>query len=217
MKLENHVLKAIKDFDPSEPKFSLMHACFAIEGTARNMYGSDKISRKQYKSCIRNYYWILDPMIGGGGFTISVFNNLEIKDDRGELINDPDLADVIYHIFRCYNAHAKEVPINYELLPIEDGKSYWEMGNNVLKMPQRIIWALLAVSVFAKANSAIKTKGEFYLSWGSETLGLGIHKFIIKDWWGKEKEFKKFLSEKNPKPIKVKLKGLDKLRLARTD
>lgn len=212
MKLEEYVLKAVDDFD-SNPEFSLSHACFAIEGTARNMYGCDQVSRSLYKNCIRHYYWILEAMIGGGGFTKSKFDNLDITDGHNCPLVHPDLADVIYHIFRCNNAHAKEIPINYELLPVEDGKSYWRMGKNLLQMPIRIIWALLAISVFAKANSTIKTNGEYYLSWGSETLGLGIHRFMIKDSWGKENEFKRFLSEKNPTSITVKLKGLDKLIL----
>ena len=211
MKLEEHVLKAIEDFD-SDPRFSLMNACFAIEGTTRNIYGN-KTGNKEYKECIRNYYWIIEPMLGGGiNITETRFNNLKIDNGYGKLIVNPDLADIIYHIFRCNNAHAEEVSLNYELLPFEDGKSIWQLGTDVLKMPLRIVWALLAVSVFAKANGSIKTQGEHFLSWGSETLGLGIHKFTIKDWWGKENEFKKFLSEKNPSPIKVRLEGLDRLR-----
>ena len=151
-------------------------------------------------------------MIGGGfDFKDLRFNNLRLDNGYGELISNPDLADVIWHIFRCSHAHAKEVPLNYELLQTEDGKSPWEIGTDTLKMPQRVIWALLAISVFAKANSTIKTKGGHFLIWGSETLGLGNWKFIVHDWWGKEDEFKAFLAEKNPSPTRVKLEGLDKL------
>lgn len=214
MKLEQHVLKAIDDFEQNHLDSSLMNACFAIEGTARNIYGADKVGKKVYKDCIRRYAWILEPMLGGGLDTMgSLLNNLRIDSDNGEYINNPDIADVIYHLFRCHNAHGKEVPLNYELLSVKDGESRWLIGPDILKMPNRIIWALLAISVFAKANSAIKTDGDYCLTWGSETLGLGIEKFTIKDWWGREEDFKTFLAKKNPKPIKVKLDGLDKLRV----
>ncbi len=76
-------------------------------------------------------------------------------------------------------------------------------------MPEHIIWALLAISVFSKANRGIRTDGDYYLSWGSETLGIGIHKFIIKDWWGREEDFRLFLSRQNPNPNRVKLENLN--------
>ena len=207
MKLEKHVLKTIKDYNDGDIDSALMNACFAIEGTARNLYGKDIANRNDYKMCIRYYYWIIEPMLGGGINQIeTIFSNLKIDNGNGQLINNPDLADVIYHIFRCNSAHAKMISLNYELLPVKDGESRWEIGDDILKMPERIIWALLAVSVFS--NKLIKTDGDYFLTWGSESLGLGIWKFYIKEWWGKEDEFRSFLIDKNPNPTRVKIEGL---------
>jgi len=206
MTLESHVLKAIKDYMQGDLESSLMNACFSIEGTARNLYVKSAVTRSDYKKCIRDYYWIIEPMIGGGiNLTETVFTNLKIDDGSGKLIKNPDLADVIYHIFRCNNAHGKSVPLSYELLPSSDGHSKWEMGSDILKMPDRIIWSLLAVAVFSRANSSIKTLDDSYLSWGSETLGIGVKKFIIRDWWGREDDLRNFLSINNPNPTRVKL------------
>jgi len=214
MALETGIILAIKYYEDGDVDSALERACLAIESTARNMYGKEKVGRTEYKECIRNYYWIIEPMMGGGfDPSATTFENLKIIDDRGRLIPNPDLADVIYYIFRCNFAHDKSVPPNYKLLPVTDGLSEWRMGEDILMMPERIIWALLAVSVFAKANSNIRTNTDHWLSWGSETLGLGIHKFIIKNSWGKEDDFKAFLLEKNPNPIvRIKIEGLKNLK-----
>jgi len=210
MKLENNVLFAIDDYEMKKLDSSLMHACFAIEATARNLYSMRNVTNKEYKRCIRDYIWIIEAMIGGGlNLEETPWKNLRENfrcyKENGRPIENPDLADVIYYIFRCNNAHGKEVPINYQILPCEDGRSGWIIADGVLQMPERIIWALLAISVFSKANNNIKTSGNHYLTWGSESLGLGTKKFIIKDWWGREDDFKDFISKQNIIRVKLEL------------
>jgi hypothetical protein len=151
-------------------------------------------------------------MIGGGLSQMEAqFKNIKIDEGNGEVIEKPDLADVVYHIFRCNLAHGKSIPLAYKLLPVGDGYSKWLIGDGILKMPERIIWALLAVSVFCKANSGSQEGENYWLSWGSEILGLGIEKFSVKEWWGKEDDFRLFLSKKNTNPISIKIEELDKL------
>src|SRR6266436_1434290 len=50
-------------------------------------------------------------------------------------------------------------------------------------MPDRVVWALLAVAVFAEVNRSEKNTGSYYLS-------LGTEQFSICDWWGREKDFR---------------------------
>lgn len=207
MALVTHVLSAIDDFGQGKLDNALMHASFSIEATARKLYNIEKAGRSYYKKCIREYYWIIEPMIGSGlNLVETKWNNLEIIDDsNNKVINNPDLADVIYHIYRCNYAHAKSVSKNYRLLPTSDGKSTWVIANNVLQIPDRIIWALLAVSVFSKANKNINSLGDYFLSWGSENLGIGISSFIIKEWWGREEDFRQFLLKQNLIRVKLEL------------
>lgn len=205
MTIEDHVKFAIDDYQSQKFESALMHACFAIEGTARNLYKKDPATRKDYKACLREYYWIIEPMIGGGiNLDETPFTNLKIDNGHGKQLTTIDLADVIYHIFRCSLGHCKSIPLKYKLRTTVNGFPTWSVGNNELMMPDCIIWALLAVSVFSKTNSGIKTKGDYFLSYG-------LKKFIIKDWWGKEDDFKKDLSNIKPNPIRVKLEGLDKI------
>lgn len=207
MKLEQHVLSAIDDYEAGNPDAALMNTCIAIESTARNLYKKDEPGAKGYKDCIQKYYWIIEPMIGEGlNLEETKWDNVNIYNGRGRKIQNPDLADIVYHIFRCNDAHGKPVPKNYRLLPVADGYSTWLIADGIIHMPERIIWALLAVSVFSSANMGIKSEGDYYLSYGSETLGMGVEKFVIKDWWGKENEFKSFLSNQNI--IRVKLGNL---------
>lgn len=204
MKLEKHVLSAIDAWGRGDKEEALMHASFAIDATARNLYSKARAGRNDYLSCLREYWWIIERFIGGGlNLEDTKFTHLKLKDDKDVLIPEPDLADVVYHIFRCKNAHADEIPKNYELLPSKPGGHVWliDRVNNSLRMPDTIVWALLAVSVFCKANAKIKTEGEYWLEWGSE--GVGFKKFLIREFWGQEVELKSFFSDKPQTRIKL--------------
>ncbi|HEU5046796.1 MAG TPA: hypothetical protein VFT64_03040 [Rickettsiales bacterium] len=131
------------------------------------------------------------------------WTNITIIEQNGKIISSPDLADIIYHIFRCSHAHCEAVPINYALIPSHDGNSKWIFAKGLLQMPDRIIWALLAVAVFASANKGIQNNGDYYLSWGSETLGLGVQKFVINEWWGREDDFRAFITPYNTLRVKM--------------
>lgn len=63
---------------------------------------------------------------------------------------------------------------------------------------------LLAVSVFAAANSSVKTSGPHFLTWKDSQNNHYV--FQLKDWWGKEAKLKTIV-ERNP-PIRVKIEGL---------
>jgi len=204
MKLSEHVIKAIEDYGLNKDS-ALMHACFAIEATSRNLYKKRTVGRNDYINCLRKYYWIIEFMIGKGlNLGETKWDNLIIINDHGKKINHPDLAEVVYYIFRCNHAHAKPVPFKYKLLPYTDGHFPWQFGANLLQMPESIIWALLAISVFSTANKGIRSKGDHYLTWGSESLGIGTTTFKIMNWWGKEDKFREFV-DKNTGGPRVKI------------
>ncbi len=204
MRIDQHVLHSLHDCDRQDYDSALLHASFAIEGTAKNLF--HKGGRQAYKDCLRQYYWLIEIMIGGVIDLKTTFNNVVIKVGSRKVLPKPDLADVIYHIFRCNHAHAEEIPLNYSLLPLEDGNPIWIIGSDTLQMPILIIFALLSVSVFAKCNNKIQTEGIEYLIYGNAELG--NFKFLIKDFWGKEDDFRAIVTAKYPKPIVVKIEGL---------
>lgn len=204
MRIEQHIIKAFDDIAQNEFDASLLHACIALDGTAQKRAGKDKSSAVDYKKLIRDYYWVIEPMIGAGlNLEETKWRDLTIPDYNGQPIPDPDFADIVYNIFRCSHAHGKEIPASYGFLDVEDGRSCWRISDNSLYMPTRVVWALIAVSVFAEINSNIKTNTDHYLTWGSESLGIGIHVFPLKNSWGKEDELRQFFSKQ--KIIRVKL------------
>jgi hypothetical protein len=91
-------------------------------------------------------------MMGAGLNLVETrFTNIKLRNTAS-----PDLAEIIYEIFRCSHAHGDEVPPNFSVLPSQGGfGSVWGLGYGELHMPDRVVWALLAVSVFSKVNSII--------------------------------------------------------------
>jgi len=156
-----------------------MHACIAIDGSSQKYYSAGKSSRKNYKNFLRQYYWVIQPMIGGA-INVSTTKFGNIKSIEG--ISKPDLADIIYHIFRCTHLHGNSVSTDFEFTYPKDGAVSWKFADGKLNIPIKILWALLAVIVFSAVNKDVKSKGDYFLS-------LGKDKFIIREWWGREKDF----------------------------
>ena len=125
-------------------------------------------------------------MVGAGlNLEETRFNNLNLK------VPNPDFADVIYEVFRCNHAHGDEVPVEYELIKTSGGfGSEWELGHNVLRIPDRMLWALTSLAILSRVNERETPIG------GDAYFSLGDEKFLVDDWWGREADFR---------PIAVKL------------
>ena len=119
------------------------------------------------------------------------FANIQISKN-----NEPDFAEIVYEIFRCAHAHGDEVPPEYSLLP----STGWGLGHGELHMPDRILWGLISVAVFAKVNAVERSTGTYYLS-------LGAERFTISEWWGREDDFRQVAGRYNQ--TRVKLDKLD--------
>lgn len=199
MKLPRHVICAIDDAAQGKFDSALLHACITIDTTSKRLAPQEKRVGVRYVDCLRRYYWLLEPMIGAGlNLVETKFSNIQLKNTSA-----PDLAEVIYEIFRCSHAHGDEVPPEFSVLP-SHGNFYskWELGNGELHMPDRVIWALLAVAVFSKVNAQEKSEGSYYLSLGDE-------RFLIADWWGREEDFRPIAAKCNQ--TRVKIDGLERL------
>ena len=182
MKLLDHVLCVFEDVGRGRSDLALLHSCTAIDATARALYPSEISNSKRFKRCIREYYWLIEPMIGVGVNLVDTkFTNVTAI--RGN--KQPDFADLVYHLFRCKHAHGEDVPIEYSFVISPDPfHSFWEFGANSVQMPDKVIWALIAVAVFSRVNYRCRGKGGNYrVSWGDEI-------FPIADWWGKEPEIR---------------------------
>src|SRR6266851_7227207 len=199
MKLSKQVLYAIDDAGAKKFDAALLHACIAIDATSKRLYPSSTKVGVRYVNCLRHYYWLLEPMIGAGFNLVETrFTNIQLRNSTS-----PDLATVIYEIFRCSHAHGDEVPSSFSVLPSEGGfHSRWLLGNGELHMPDRVIWALLSVAVLSQVNRCEKTSGTYYLS-------LGAEHFTISEWWGREDDFRSIADRYNK--VRVRMDGLERL------
>jgi hypothetical protein len=191
MKLSEQVLCAIDDAEAGKFNAALLHACIAIDTTSKRLYPSEKGVGVRYANCLRRYCWILEPMIGAGlNLVAARFSNIKLRKTAS-----PDFAEIIYEVFRCYHAHGDEVPPSFSVT-ISKGAflSHWTLTEGELHMPDRVVWALLAVAVFAEVNRREKSTGNYYLS-------LGTEQFRIFDWWGREDDFRPVAERYNKKEL----------------
>jgi len=200
MKLSDQVTIAIDDAQVGKFEAALLHACVAIDATSKRLYPSKNKVGKRYIACLRDYYWLIEPMIGTG------LNLVETRFENVPLRNNPspDLAEIIYEVFRCKHAHGDEVPPSFSVIRCEGGfGSRWLLAKGELHMPDRVVWALLGVAVFSRANKNEKTTGDYFLS-------LGADKFPIAEWWGREDDFRLIADRYNS--IRVKLANLGDIK-----
>ena len=140
-------------------------------------------------------------MVGSGiNFNETKWHNMRAEDGHGKVLKDADIADIIYHVYRCGQVHGNEIPKHYKLLPRNsDGTLAYHIAKGVLNIPETIIWGLMAICVFSSANADISTdKGHF--------LTLGGNRFSISDWWGLEESFKPIALKYNL--TRITLEGL---------
>jgi hypothetical protein len=193
MRLSDQVTTAIDDAQAGKFDAALLHACIAIDATSKRLYPTERAVGKRYRACLRMYYWIIEPMIGAG------LNLVETRFENAPLPNNPspDLADVIYEVFRCSHAHGDEVPSSFLVIKCLGGfGSQWILTKGELHMPDRVVWALLAVAVFSHANKGEQTRGNYYLS-------LGADRFLLTEWWGREDDFRPIANRYNHTRVKL--------------
>jgi hypothetical protein len=204
MKITEHIRCVFDDAQAGKLEAALLHACISIDATARRLYPSMIGSGARFTRCIREYLWLVEPMVGLGiNLAETKFSNLTLPRSKGP----PDFADVIYAIHRNSHAHGDEVPISYELIrTIGPYGSVCHLAPECLRIPDRIVWALTAVAVFSRKNPEYRGwGGDRYLSWGEQ-------RFTIADWWGRETDLMPIAASWNS--IRVKMEKLERLKEA---
>jgi hypothetical protein len=109
----------------------------------------------------------------------------------------PDIADIIYGIHRCSHGHGDELREGFDLIPDVAGshrrtRMYVERGK--VRLSDRIIFGLIAVSVFSPANKDQLVPDGYYLTFGSSTT------LMINECWGRAAEFPAIAAQ-DPVPL----------------
>jgi hypothetical protein len=180
----NSVRKAIDDWTQGELESAMLHACNAVDGTAKKVR-PDLGSKARFTMLLRENYDILGPMGAPGidlrasRFSVPI---ARATTDDGE----PDLADVVYSIHRCTHGHGDELPDGFELFGDVQGlprHTRIDVRPGAVRLSDRMIFGLLAVAVMSPANASQTVPDGYVLTFGSQVV------MPINEWWGRAADF----------------------------
>jgi len=198
MNVGNSIRKAIDDWEKGEYEAAMLHACNAIDGTAKKLY--PKLgSNARFTKLLRENYSILGPM-GMPGIDI-VQTRFPVAVERPKAPGgEPDLADVIYGIHRCTHGHGDELPDGFELIPDADGQvrlTRLMVKKGVARLSDRMIFALIAVAVLSPVNIGQVVPDGYYLTYGAS------ERLIINEWWGRANDFLAIIAKETMPLVKL--------------
>ena len=167
MNVGQSVRKAINDWTQGDLEAAMLHACNAIDGTAKKLY--PKLStRDRFTHLLRANYGILGPM-GAPGVNCHE-SKFPVKLPNHEAENFLDLADIVYLVHRCTHSHGDELPDGFELLSDVAGPprvTRLRFNHGRLQLSDRIIFGLLAVAVTSPVNIGQSVPGGYVLTYGA--------------------------------------------------
>jgi len=202
MNVGNSVRKAIDDWTAGDMESAMLHACNAIDGTAKKVF-PDLGSNARFTRLLRENYDIFGPM-GLPGINVAE-TRFPVKVQHPKALGgQPDIADVIYGIHRCAHGHGDELPDGFELIQNAAGPSRYtrmEIAKGVVRLSDRIVFALLAVAVLCPASKGQCVPDGYHLTFGSSAT------LMINEWWGRASDFPA-ISALEPMPL-VKLDFAD--------
>lgn len=195
MNVGNSVRKSIDDWEAGEPESAMLHACNAIDGTAKKVH--PKLgSNARFTQLLRENYLILGPM-GMPGVDL-VKTRFPVQVERPKAPGGkPDLADVIYGVHRCSHGHGDELPGGFELIQCARGPAGYtrcEIQRGALRLSDRIIFGLIAVAVLSPANRDQHVPHGYHLTFGAAA------KLMINEWWGRAADFPE-IAATDPTPL----------------
>lgn len=187
----NSVRKAIEDWAIGDSEFAMLHACNAVDGTAKKHY-PELGSNARFTTLIRDNYGIFGPM-GSPGVNLEDTRwpvKVERPKAKGGL---PDIADVIYGVHRCTQGHGEELPQGFELWADAAGadrQTRFSVQKGMVQLSDRVIFGLLAVAVLSKTNVGQVVPDGYYLSFAGTILP-------INEWWGRAADFEPMVANEN--------------------
>jgi hypothetical protein len=198
MNVGNSVRKAIDDWEQGELESAMLHACNAIDGTAKKLYPSLG-SNARFTQFLRENYDKFGPM-GVPGINL-METRFPVRVERPKTAGGkPDIADVIYGIHRCAHGHGSELPDGFELLRDAAGPpGYTRMliAKGKIRLSDRVIFGLLAVAVLSPVNIGQTVPDGYHLTFGGKV------KLLINEWWGRAADFDSIAAQEQLPQVKL--------------
>jgi len=197
VEIAKSVSKALDEYEAGDIESALLHACNAVDGTARKTYGAQLGAGARFTRMLRDNHLILGPM-GAPGLDILTQRFPGFIEKGTTPDKEPDLADLIYTIHRCAHAHGDQIPFGYELLPVADlgpRLTHMRIEYDWIQLSVRIVPALVAVAVLAPVNATLSIGGDYWLSYS-------LTKMPSQDWWGEADKFPALVAT-DPPPVGI--------------
>ena len=182
-KVGDSVRKSIDDWTLGQHEFAMLHACNAVDGTAKKLHPGLG-NKARFTRTLRDNYSILGPMGIPGINLVDTRWPVKIRGITGAG-GLPDIADVIYTFHRCTQGHGDELPDGFALISNAAGPDrYTKMvaTRGTVQLSDRVIFGLLAVSVFSPANTNQSVPDGYHLTFAGTVLP-------INEWWGRAADF----------------------------
>ena len=181
--LIRNIERALNHYNDKDFTAAFNFATLAIEETARNHYKKDRITRHDYIKFLRQYYWIMEPFMGLPECDAwKFYQHIKITDEYNNIVGGcfgPDIAEIVYHVFRCHIHHGKAIPENFKIISTNGEPSLQIVSmdsNNILQMSANIIIALIAVCMGCAANDGLGEKSDYYLTLNTGAAILKLEK-----------------------------------------
>ncbi|MFI5777418.1 hypothetical protein [Nocardia sp. NPDC051570] len=197
MKVGDSIRLAIDDFGRGETEAAMLHACNAVDGTAKKIHPTGQVGDR-FTALIRDNYDIFGLMAMRGVNTAETRWPVPIKSTLGRNVW-PDTADLIYFQHRCAHGHGDELPGDIALVDDYIGiASELLVEQGKVRLPWNTIFGLIAIAVVEAVNIDQRVADGQHLEWGDPK----IH-FEINDWWGRKVDFRAQLATQHTPLIKL--------------
>lgn len=192
MEVGRSISKAIAERLGGDMDSAMLHACNAVDGTAKKMYPSLGVGARFKKLLRENYTGILEPMVPGVNLAETVFP-ISISGASGPG-GKPDVADILYGIHRCHHGHGEALPVGWDLVPdttTEPAGTTMNLarpdGDWVVRLSDRSIYGMATVALLSAANVGQTLEGDLHLIWTSFASDIQVR--LTNDWWGRADDF----------------------------
>ena len=198
MKVGESVRKCIDDWELGELDSAMLHACNAIDGTAKKLYPTLG-SNERFTRFLRENYSILGPMGAPGIDLIETRFSVTVQRPKATG-GKPDIADVIYGVHRCTHGHGDELPDGFTLIQDVTGPkrvTRMEIQRGKVRLSDRIIFGLIAVAVLSPENTDQSVPDGYHLTFGDSV------QLMINEWWGRAKDFPAIAAQEPMPQVKL--------------
>ena len=177
------VRKSIDDWAICDYQFSMLHACNALDGTAKKLH-PHLANNERFTRTLRENYSVFGPMSVPGIDLENTRWPVKVRSPKA-IGGHPDVADVIYGIHRCSHGHGEELPDGFELIADASGPDRFTrlaVERGKVQLSDRAIFGLLAVAVLSPANRDQLVPDGYHLTFAGTEM-------LINDWWGRAIDF----------------------------